>query len=147
MRLCITENHPTTRPGQEVLTRYFASHPSLATGQQCSDRGNMRQRQKRLMIRTIRSQHRLAAFVRLSRVQVFHGPPLWFEPLSKRRRYNERHSFEILCEADAPSVNVRGTTRLTSAAIGEVHNRVCDMVIWLMSAKAMFHFNNYWRTV
>ena len=33
-------------------------------------------------------------------------------------------------------VNVRGTTRLTSAAIGEVLNRVCDLVIWLMSAKA-----------
>jgi hypothetical protein len=31
-------------------------------------------------------------------------------------------------------VNVRGTTRLTRAAIGEVLNRVCDMVIWLMSA-------------
>ena len=34
-------------------------------------------------------------------------------------------------------VNVRGTTRLTSAAIGEVLNRVCDVVIWLMSAKAI----------
>src|ERR1700693_4357570 len=36
-------------------------------------------------------------------------------------------------------VNVRGTrgtTRLTSAAIGEVLNCVCDLVIWLMSAKA-----------
>jgi hypothetical protein len=29
-------------------------------------------------------------------------------------------------------VNVRGTARLTSAAIGEVLNRVCDVVIWLM---------------
>ncbi len=34
-------------------------------------------------------------------------------------------------------VNVRGTTRLTSAAIGEVLNRVCDVIIWLMSAKAI----------
>jgi hypothetical protein len=34
----------------------------------------------------------------------------------------------------ATSVNVRGTSRLTSAAISEVLNRVCDMVIWLMSA-------------
>src|SRR5882724_1491736 len=34
-------------------------------------------------------------------------------------------------------VNVRGTTRLTSAAIDEVVNRVCDVVIWLMSANAV----------
>jgi TonB family protein len=35
-------------------------------------------------------------------------------------------------------VNVRGTARLTSAAIGEVLNRVCDVVIWSMSANAIF---------
>jgi hypothetical protein len=35
-------------------------------------------------------------------------------------------------------VNVRGTTRLTSAAIGEALNRVCDVFSWLMSARAMF---------
>jgi hypothetical protein len=35
------------------------------------------------------------------------------------------------------TVNVRGTKRLTSAAIGEVVNRVCDVVIWLMSANAI----------
>ena len=38
-------------------------------------------------------------------------------------------------------VNVRGTTRLTSAAIGEVLkvlNRLCDVVIWLMSANSIF---------
>jgi hypothetical protein len=38
--------------------------------------------------------------------------------------------------AGVSSVNVRGTTRLTSAAIGEVVNRICDVVIWLMSANA-----------
>ncbi|MGA8508049.1 MAG: AAA family ATPase [Candidatus Sulfotelmatobacter sp.] len=37
----------------------------------------------------------------------------------------------------AIQVNVRGTTRLTSAAIGEVLNRVCDVIIWLMSANAI----------
>ena len=36
------------------------------------------------------------------------------------------------------TVNVRGTTRLTSAAIGEVVNRVCDVVIWLMSENACY---------
>jgi hypothetical protein len=39
------------------------------------------------------------------------------------------------------TVNVRGTTRLTSAAIGEVVNRACDVVIWLMSANAMYANN------
>ena len=34
-------------------------------------------------------------------------------------------------------VTAEGTTRLTSAAIGEVVNRVCDVVIWLMSANAI----------
>jgi hypothetical protein len=34
------------------------------------------------------------------------------------------------------TIDVRGTTRLTSAAIGEVLNRVCDEIICLMSANA-----------
>jgi hypothetical protein len=40
---------------------------------------------------------------------------------------------------DVTSERLRGTTRsLTSAAIGEVLNRVYDVLIWLMSANAMF---------
>jgi hypothetical protein len=39
-------------------------------------------------------------------------------------------------------VNVRGTTRLTSAAIDEVLNRVCDVVIWLMRANGTFYHTN-----
>src|ERR1700675_4040124 len=57
--------------------------------------------------------------------------------LERGTRVKMRTRERVRIFGGSSKVNVRGTTRLTSAAIGEVLNCVCDLVIWLMSAKAV----------
>jgi hypothetical protein len=64
--------------------------------------------------------------------------------LRRAHWFSVSHSLEC-CTVVRSRVNVRGTTRLTSAAIGEVLNRVWDVVIWLMSANKIYR-QPYLRT-
>lgn len=52
---------------------------------------------------------------------------------------NIRNGEELTVDSTTYSVSVRGTTRLTGAAIGEVLNRACDVVSCSMSAIGSFH--------